>query len=348
MPILRRIFNCLHCAGLPRQLRAACLTVFLVIVSITYAADAQHSPLGRDVTLVVISDINESYGSTEYSSHVAAALDYIASLSPDLVICAGDMIAGQNKKLSESNLRAMWQAFDEKILQRLQAWQIPFAFTFGNHDGSSSANFVHERKIAEEFWGNCRPDLCYVDVESYPACYSFAFGGIFFAVIDASSARIDPAHKDWLEQQLASTIAKKSRLRVVVGHLPMYAIAEGRNRSGDVLSDADSLHALLDRNGADYYISGHHHAFYPSCKGRVKMISAGALGGGPRKLLGSEKPAVKTITTLYFPANGSEFKMLTHDVTNNMKLVKVADFPVELSGYSGNSQLYNPDSVSEK
>jgi len=342
------ILHYLYQVRLLQLVRIVCLTTLFLIFLLAAAADDQHSQPGRDFTAVVVSDLNESYGSTEYSSQVGIVLDYIASLSPDLVLCAGDMVAGQKQNLGEPCLRSMWQAFDAKILQRLQILQIPFAFTFGNHDGSSSANFAHERKIAREFWGKNRPDLCYVDETEYPDCYSFVCADVFFAVIDASAARIEPAHKDWLASQLGSQTAQKARLRVVVGHLPMYALAQGRNQAGDVVSDADALFEVLEKNGADYYISGHHHAFYQSRKGRVRMISAGALGGGPRKLLGSEAPARKTVTTLHLPANGSEFKIITHSVTDGMNLLNTYELPDRLNGFNGISQLYNSAEAFEK
>jgi len=338
----------LYQVRLLRMVRTAGLITLLVIFSLAAVAAGQHPQPGRDFTAVVISDLNESYGSTEYSSQVGIVLDYIASLSPDLVLCAGDMVAGQKPNLGEPCLRSMWQAFDAQILQRLQILQIPFAFTFGNHDGSSSSSFAHERMIAREFWGKNRPDLCYVDAVEYPDCYSFICADVFFAVIDASAARIAPEHKEWLARQLGSQTAQRARLRVVAGHLPMYALAQGRNQAGDVVSDADALFDLLENNGADYYISGHHHAFYLSRKGRVRMISAGALGGGPRKLLGSDAPASKTVTTLHLPANGSEFKIITHSVTDGLNILNAHELPDRLNGFNGTSQLYNSAEAFEK
>lgn len=330
------------------QLWALFLTLLAIFALMPSFADDEYAPPTGETLIVLISDINESYGSTSYSSHVDVALDYITRLNPDLVICAGDMVAGQKQSLSEADCRDMWSAFEKKVLSRLQELQIPFAFTLGNHDGSSSSAFAGERRIAEDFWARNLPDLYYIDNASFPACYSFAMGGIFFAVIDASSARIDPLQQVWLEEQLACPSAHYCRLRVVIGHLPLYAIAEGRNRTGDVVDNADALCEMLDKGNVDYYISGHHHAFYLSRKYRVKMISAGALGGGPRRLLGSDIQAVKTITTLNFPSAGSEFRILTHAVTNAPKLMELSDLPTELWGFNGNSQLHIPEKSSER
>lgn len=293
-----------------------------------------------DVKIAIISDLNEAYGETSYSAHVNDALQLIKELQPDLVICAGDMVAGQSLKLSEEKLRAMWQGFNAAILQRLQILRIPFAFTFGNHDGANSKGFAHERKIAREFWEKNQPDLSYIDNASFPHYYSFTFNGIFFASIDASAAKVDQKQIDWLKSQLADKIARSSRLRMVIGHLPLYAIAQGRNTSGNVLSDADSLQALFNELGVDYYISGHHHAFYLSSKGSLQMLSAGALGGGPRKLLDSDKPPVKTMTILQLKASDKKFQITAHDMTNSRKVIAPTDLPAEIHGFNGTSRLF--------
>ncbi len=321
------------------------LKIALVLMFAFSVFSLSARQVGEGLIIVVISDINESYGSTSYSSHLASALAYIASLTPDLVICAGDMVAGQKLELDEDRLRAMWGAFDDHVLSRLRRHKIPFAFTLGNHDGSSSPKFKHERMVDEKFWIKRRPDLHYVDSAKFPACYSFVFAGVFFAAIDASAANIIDEHKSWLTDQLQGEAARSARLRVVLGHLPMYAIAEGRNRTGDVVNDADSLHALLKHGGVDYYISGHHHAFYSSVRDGVRMISAGALGGGPRKLLGSDAAPVKTMTTLYLPTSGNAFRILSHDMSNNMKTIRLSDLPDELPGFNGVSKKYDPDAL---
>ena len=42
----------------------------------------------------LISDLNSSYGSTSYIPAVDQGLDQLIGLQPDLVVCAGDMVAG--------------------------------------------------------------------------------------------------------------------------------------------------------------------------------------------------------------------------------------------------------------
>jgi predicted phosphodiesterase len=317
----------------------------LIVVAASCCA---QSPAKSGLTIVVISDLNDAYGSVSYSPQVHTALDYIERSQPDLVICAGDMVAGQNLKLSEDNLRAMWRGFDELVLRRIRHHNIPFAFTFGNHDGPSNRRYEHERKIAVEFWQKNRPELDYVDNSNFPEFYSFTFKGLFIAVIDASTSQINQTQRDWLQKQLQSEAARAARLRAVVGHLPLYAIAKGRDKAGDVLADADALRALLRAGGVDYYISGHHHAFYISKKDDLKMLSVGALGGGPRQYLNSELPPVKTLTTLQLADSSSSFSLLVHDVSNGMKVVKLSDLPKELHGHNGVSLLCDSDCDSNK
>ena len=66
----------------------------------------------RDLRIVVISDLNSAYGSTTYEAEVHKALQLIPSFNPDLVLCSGDMVAGQSPKLSNAQIQAMWSAFD--------------------------------------------------------------------------------------------------------------------------------------------------------------------------------------------------------------------------------------------
>ena len=48
----------------------------------------------------LISDLNSSYGSTSYIPAVDQGLDQLIALQPDLVVCAGDMVAGQMRGLT--------------------------------------------------------------------------------------------------------------------------------------------------------------------------------------------------------------------------------------------------------
>ncbi|HEY9827235.1 MAG TPA: metallophosphoesterase, partial [Stenomitos sp.] len=73
------------------------------------------APSRGDVRIVVISDLNSQYGSTNYEPEVHQAIALIPQWQPDLVLCSGDMVAGQSLALSEAQIQAMWEGFDRAI-----------------------------------------------------------------------------------------------------------------------------------------------------------------------------------------------------------------------------------------
>jgi hypothetical protein len=64
---------------------------------------------------VVISDLNGAYGSTDYDPEVDQAIALMPFWNPDLVLCSGDMIAGQRTSLTRVQIQAMWAAFDRHV-----------------------------------------------------------------------------------------------------------------------------------------------------------------------------------------------------------------------------------------
>jgi hypothetical protein len=266
-----------------------------------------HAPL----RVVVISDLNSSYGSTDYEPEVHDAIRRIREeWRPDLVLAAGDLIAGQRPSLSDAQVRAMWTAFDAVVRRPLADAGIPFGFTLGNHDASASPAHARDRALALEYWRS--PDhptgLDFVNRDDFPFNYSFALGGVFVLVWDATHAGLaaDAGALRQAEKALQSDAARQAALRIAIGHLPLYAVAEGRNRTGEVLDAPEALRDRLERHGVHTYISGHHHAYYPGRRGRLELLHAGALGQGARTLLGSEHLPAPTVTLLDIrPADGS-------------------------------------------
>ncbi|MFM7221007.1 MAG: metallophosphoesterase, partial [Nodosilinea sp.] len=78
-------------------------------------AEGLVNPPRQDLRLVVISDLNGAYGSTDYDVEVDQAISLMPLWQPDLVVCGGDMVAGQNPSLTADRLTAMWQAFDQHV-----------------------------------------------------------------------------------------------------------------------------------------------------------------------------------------------------------------------------------------
>ena len=103
---------------------------------LTAAALPLSAARGAVQRVGLISDLNSSYGSTRYIPAVHQGLDQLIGLQPDLVVCAGDMVAGQMRGLTGQQLDAMWRGFETSVLQRLQAAKIPLLPAIGNHDGS--------------------------------------------------------------------------------------------------------------------------------------------------------------------------------------------------------------------
>ena len=258
-----------------------------------------------DQRLACISDLNASYGSTNYIETVHQGVKLLRDLRPDLVICAGDMVAGQKRGLSSQHLDAMWQSFHQQVLQPLRGDGLPFAASMGNHDASSSRNasgyvFALDRERAARFWRQQQQQLGinYHESSQFPFRFSFQQGNVFVVNLDASSAQIRAEDWQWADQQLSTPLARQAMLRLVIGHLPPYAISQGRDRAGEVLRNPERLLQLMKQHAVHLYISGHHHAWYPAQVGTTNLLSLGAMGNGPRRRLGDAQLSMQTLTLL--------------------------------------------------
>ena len=293
------------------------------------------------VRAVVISDLNASYGSTHYPGAVRKTLEQITDRwRPDLVLAAGDLIAGQAPQLPDSAVRAMWTAFDSAVAAPLRTAQIPLVVTLGNHDASAYPTHARDRKLALEYWRAPQRGggIPFVDREHYPLRYTIRRGDVFIAVWDATNqeSATDRELLAWLQNALTSDEARRARHRVVLSHLPLYAVAEGRNRAGEVLAHGDSLRQWLEAWGATLFISGHHHAYYPGRRGRLELLHAGALGDGPRPLIGTSTSARKTVSLLdFFPDSLAITTYQIDPETGEMELLPLQSLPRALCGHSG-------------
>jgi hypothetical protein len=207
-------------------------------------------PPRADLRLALISDLNAGYGSTSYTAEVDRAIALIPSLRPDLVLCAGDMVAGQKTSLTTTQLTAMWAAFERRILSPLRRAGLPFAPTVGNHDALASRAggsylFECERQEAARFWRR------------------------------RQSSR-------W------PLLRGRQRLSVLLFHSAGRPVPAGLGRllgAGAVLAGAEALRQLMERHDVAAYISGHQHAYYPARLGQLDLFNLGATGSGPRPLL---------------------------------------------------------------
>jgi Calcineurin-like phosphoesterase len=306
------------------------------------APAGMFAPLRGEVRIVVISDLNSQYGSTHYEAEVVKAIALTPAWQPDLVLCSGDMVAGQSPSLSPARIQAMWAAFDRTIASPLRRAKIPFGFTVGNHDASSAAGtsqrylFAQERSLAAAYWlqPQNRSGLNFVDRADFPFNYTFQQQNIFYLAWDASSAQISAQQLAWVEKSLASPMAQAARMRIAIGHLPLYAVAVGRDERGEILANADQLRALLERYQVHTYISGHHHAYYPGHQGQLQLLHTGALGAGPRPLLNSSLAPQKTLTVIDINLGAASTQYTTYNMTR-LKVIDQRTLPRLIVGPNG-------------
>jgi len=253
--------------------------------------------------VAVISDLNGSYGSTQYEASVATAVKRLVELRPDLVISAGDMVAGQrlHPPLAAPAVTAMWASLHASVSEPLAAARIPLAVTPGNHDASAYPTFALERETFRREWLARKPAIRFLDDAQYPFRYAFVLGDVLFVSLDVTRVgALDAEQKRWLDALLGREGGRYTH-RVVFSHLPVYPFTHGRET--EVTADHD-LEQILRRHAVGLYLSGHHHAFYPGYRQGIRFVSQACLGAGPRALLGAAGRSERAITLLEFPATG--------------------------------------------
>ncbi len=302
-----------------------------------------YNPPKGDVRLMVISDLNGSYGSITYDPEVEKAMTLIPFWQPDMVVCSGDMVAGQDLTLTEQKMRDMWAGFDQYVADPLRKMNMPYGFTVGNHDASSAQGvggsflFQKERDITKDYWDmpDHDPGLKFIDRFEFPFYYTFTFDDIFFIAWDGSSHLIPDDKLAWVERALSSPEAQQAKMRVLLGHLPLYSVAVGRNQPGEVMNEPERLQALLERYNVHTYISGHHHAYYPAHKGNLQLLHMGILGSGPRPLIDSNLPPWKALTIVDADFDSPDLTTYTTYNMETMELIDVAQLPKFLVGHNG-------------
>ncbi len=253
----------------------------------------------KPIKVVVISDLNGSYGSTDYAPRVSRAVDWIIKTKPDLVISTGDMVAGQRSPvLSNAHVKRMWAAFHETVSDPLDRAGIPLAVTPGNHDASAYEAFAAERRIFAAEWEDRKPDLKFIDDAGYPFFYVFEIGGVRFASLDATT--LGPLRGD--QHNRLKTTMSQANTAVTFSHLPLFPFAIKRER--EIIGDP-ALEELYQELGVDLHLSGHHHAFWPGYKDGVAYVSQACLGGGPRALIGTRDRAPHALTILTISPDGT-------------------------------------------
>lgn len=274
------------------------MTVARSVLSAVLLLVLAGAALAETLRVAVISDLNGSYGSTNYSPRVSAAIERIIALAPDLVISTGDMVAGQRRPvLSGPEVEAMWEAFHAEVSDPLRRAGIPLLVTPGNHDASAYGGFEGERDIFAKQWRARKPAVNFVDDADYPFFYAFRMKGVTFVSLDATT--VGPLSGD--QAARLGNSAGRDETVIAYSHLPLWPFAIGREI--DVIGDP-ALQDLFRSIDLDLHLSGHHHAFYPGWKDGTAYVGQGCLGGGPRRLLGTRIPTAQSITLLEITAEG--------------------------------------------
>jgi Icc-related predicted phosphoesterase len=286
-----------------------CTLLILLLTSAVFAAEPlprlpwnpaelPPPPKGDDTfRFVVMSDMNSSYGSTEYNATVHASIRLVTDVfKPELVVSAGDLVAGQKRGLSDDEIYAMWRGFDRAVTAPLRKAGIPFAPVPGNHDASGYPAFAREREIYQEVWRTeaMQQPLNFIDAEHYPLYYTFEHKGVFFMAMDVTTVETLPAELwAWMERQLSA--AGDMKLRVAMCHVPPYPVAIGREKEIIRAPDNDRLRELFVKHRVDVFFTGHHHAYFKGRKQGLNLVSLNACGNGPRPLIGTEAPQPQSV-----------------------------------------------------
>ncbi|MCJ8278129.1 MAG: metallophosphoesterase [Bdellovibrionales bacterium] len=259
--------------------------------------DSNEKENSKAIRFAVISDLNQSYGSTSYTSHARKAVEYI--LDPnnkiDFVLSTGDMVAGQKSGL---NYKAMWEAFHNTVTRPLKSKGIPVYPSPGNHD--ASIYFSNERRHYKDSWEGenvlplYQPLKMVEGVEqNYPFSYAFTVGESLFVAMDITAIKpLTDKEMDWLEDIFEKN--KDKEFKFIYGHIPFLPFAFRRER--DFLSRGSvgfqkQMEQLLEDYKVTAFLSGHHHVYYPGERlGMTQFISVPLLGGGPRYLLHEDGP----------------------------------------------------------
>lgn len=296
-------------------------------------------PPRGDLRIAVISDLNSGLGSATYEWQVDSIMQRIPrEWRPDLVVCGGDMVAGMGVS-DTSTITKMWAGFHQNIVTPLRKNNVPFAFTIGNHDGLRS--YPVEREALSKYWHDPshQTGLAFVDQSHFPHYYSFRSGNTFFISWDASSSEITDENLKWVSAQLESLEAKNAKMRMVIGHLPIYSVAQERDSKGNVLENGDALRKLLEKHNVKVYISVHQHAYYPGKRGRLQLLNCGAAGSGPRRWLSTDKQPVNTITLMDVFYQKDTITYTTYDIkqreVSDMSVFDYRELPSSINGVNG-------------
>ncbi|MGL6135596.1 MAG: metallophosphoesterase, partial [Prochlorococcaceae cyanobacterium] len=103
---------------------------------------------------------------------------------------------------------------------------------------------------------------------------------------------------------------------------------------GEVLNQPEQLRQLLAATASHLYVSGHHHAYFPSKVGGTNLLSLGAMGSGPRRRLNDSSPPEQTLTVLDLFEQRGEVVTTTLEL-NGLQVVRPTSLPGALTPSTG-------------
>ena len=232
--------------------------------------------------------MNGRYGSMTYDSRVPVAIEKIGEMDPDLVVCTGDMVAGQKQPgLDADRLDQMWRGFNRTIADPLKRRGIPFFVTPGNHDGSGFPEFALEREHFEIQWAPRVPEVEMLVGSEWPRRYAARVGDELLIAFDGTVPGALSEDEFRFVEKMLHVYGKGPEATIVFSHLPMWPLTSGREHE---IIDDPALLELLHDNGVDVYASGHHHAFFAGTDDAGMVhLGLGALGGNARPFSGKKQ-----------------------------------------------------------
>lgn len=275
--------------------------LFILLTPIHQASSQEVSPIQK-WKFAVISDLNGSYGSTQYSDDVTSAVNYLTNQTNGIqfVLSTGDMVAGQKANL---NYKKMWNSFHSTVTRKLKAKGIPLYPSPGNHD--AYLTYTLERDHYNQSWKN--EDILSIESgmeliegveQNYPFNYAFTIGPALFIALDSTDPQPLSDHQfEWLEKVLE--LNKNISNKFIFSHIPMIPFAFKRELEYTAWGNLDflkKLESLLEKYKVSAFLTGHSHVYYPGRRqGYTKYISVPLLGGGARQLITRDqsKPASK-------------------------------------------------------
>jgi len=246
--------------------------------------------------------MNQDYGSKQYTPALKAAIENIRHSGANLVLSTGDMVAGQKRGLDYTG---MWNAFHNVVSRPLGSSGIPLLPSPGNHDGSAETNFANERNHYRATWNEFPLSRFNADrapedqvaflpgvVQNWPLNYAVTMGPALFIALDATvGSTLVNNQLAWLESVLQKS--GPYTVKMIFGHFPLFPFTF--DRASNYLGEgnptlANRLETMLEQYQVDFFLSGHHHAYYPGRRmGSVRYVSVPLLGTGARYLLTADR-----------------------------------------------------------